>query len=329
MSDNEPTVEDYIREMNGEAPKPKPEPVKAEEQEATATSTDGEDADAEETQETESEEGEPTEEQETSADDEESDDSDEDEEEKPKRRRSRPDPKKRIRKLVAERNTERDENARLRAQIDVLMQQAQQPKAAEQTPAQPQDDDPQPQQDQYTDYAQYLEDRSKWASRQEVKATWAALQKQAQETQQKQTAQARETEVVTQAKALFAKGLEEFEDFEEVAADPSLPVTEAMTSAMLASEIGHQVQYHLGNHPEEAARISQLNPVQQVREMALLEASLSAPKAKPRKKTTSAPEPIKPVGGKSAPRSIDEDTMPLDEYMTKFNRRELPSQKPR
>lgn len=322
----EPTVEDYIREINGLEPKKAPEPVKAEEQEAAATSNDGEDAEAEE-EETATDEGEASEEQEASDSDEESED---EEEEKPKRRRSRPDPKKRIRKLVAERNTERDENARLRAQIDVLMQQAQQPKVADQTPAQPQDDDPQPNQDDYVgDYGKYLEDRSAWASRQAVKKAWSDLQKEAQKAHQKQTANAREAEVVTQARALADKGREEFEDFEEVAGDPHLPVTEAMTAAMLASEIGHQVQYHLGSNPEEAARISQLNPVQQVREMALLEASLSTPKAKPRKKTTSAPEPIKPVGGKSAPRSIDEDTMPLDEYMTKFNRRELPSQKPR
>jgi hypothetical protein len=322
--DNEPTVEDYIREMAGEEPKPKPEP-KAEKQEAAATSTDGEDAEAEE-EETPTDEDEASEEQEASDDDEESED---EEEEKPKRRRSRPDPKKRIRKLVAERNSERDENARLRAQIDVLMQQAQQaPKPAEQTSAQTQDD-PQPQQDQYDDYAKYLEDRSSWASRQAVKQALAEAGKEAAQAQKQQTAQAREAEVVTQAKALFAKGVEEFEDFEEVAADPSLTVTEAMTSALLASDIGHQVQYHLGNNPEEAARISKLDPVQQVREMALLEASLKAPKAKPRKKTTNAPEPIKPVGGKSAPKSIDEDTMDIGDYMRKYNAGELPSQRPR
>ena len=320
--ENEPTVEDYIRELAGEEPKPKPEP-EAEEQVAAATSNDGED-EATEGEETESDEGETSEDQEASDDDEESED-----EEKPKRRRARPDPKKRIRKLVAERNSERDENARLRAQIDVLMKQAQQPQpAAEQMP-QPQDD-PQPKQDDYPgDYGRYLEERSAWASRQAVKQVLAEAQTQAAETQKQQTAQARETEMVTQAKALFAKGIEQFEDFEEVAADPDLPVTDAMTSAMLASDIGHQVQYHLGSHPEEAARISQLNPVQQVREMALLEASLLSPKPKPKKKTTSAPEPIKPVGGKSAPKSIDEDNMDIGDYMKKFNARELSSQRPR
>lgn len=323
MSDeNEPTVEDYIRELAGEEPKPKPEP-EAEDKEAAATSDDGDDEATEESsEETEGDEDDSSEEQEASSDDE----ADEDEEEKPKRRRSRPDPKKRIRKLVAQRNAKEDENARLRAQIDVLMKQAQQPQpAADQTPQK--QDDPQPKQEEYSDYAKYLEDRSAWASRQAVKRALVEARTQAAETHKQQIAQARETEMVTQAKALFAKGIEEFEDFEEIAADPALPVTDAMTSAMLASDIGHQVQYHLGNHPEEATRISQLSPVQQVREMALLEASLKAPKPAPKKKTTNAPEPIKPVGGKSAPRSIDEDTMPIDEYMRRYNAGELPSQR--
>lgn len=322
--DTEPTVEDYIREMNGLEPKKAPKPAKAEDPEAAAPSTDGEDAEAEE-EETVADEGGSSEEPEASDDDEES----ETEEEKPKRRRA--DPKKRIRKLVAERNTERDENARLRAERDILLRQLRgvqgAPQPAGQPQSQPQDDDPQPQQDQYTDYAQYLEDRSAWASRQEVKKTWAALQKEAVDTRQKQTAEAREAEVVTQARALADKGREEFEDFEEVAGDPTLPVTEAMTAALLASDIGHQVQYHLGSNPDEAVRISQLNPVQQVREMALLEASLLAPKAKLRKKTTNAPEPIKPVGGKSAPKSIDEDSMDIDQYMKMYNEGKLPSQK--
>ena len=325
MSDNEPTVEDYIRELNGEAPKPKPEPVKAEEQEAAATSTDGEDAEAEE-EETTTDEDESSEEQEASDSDEESED---EEEEKPKRRRARPDPKKRIRKLVAERNTERDENARLRAERDILLRQLQQqpqqaPEAAEK-PQEPQA----PRQEDFTDYAEYLEARSAHASKVAVQEALKEAGQQAQAAQKQNIASQREHDLTTKAKELFVKGAEQFEDFEEVAAAEDLPVTEAMTYAMLESDIGHQIQYHLGSNPDEAQRISQLNPVQQVREMALLEASLSAPKAKPRKKTTSAPEPIKPVGGKSAPRSIDEDTMPLDEYMTKFNRRELPSQKPR
>lgn len=323
--DNEPTVEDYIRELAGEEPKPKPE---AEEQEAAATSDDGSDADAEESsEETEGAEDDSSEEQEASSEDEA--DESEDEEDKPKRRRARPDPKKRIRKLVAERNTERDENARLRAQIDLLMKQAQQPQpAADQTP-QKQEDLP-PNQDDYPgDYGRYLEERSAWASRQAVKQALTEAQKQATQAHKQQQAQAHETEMVTQAKALFAKGAEEFEDFEEIAADPNLPVTDAMTSAMLASDIGHQVQYHLGSHPEEATRISQLSPVQQVREMALLEASLKAPKAAPKKKTTNAPEPIKPVGGKSAPKSIDEDNMDIKDYMNKFHAGELPSQRPR
>lgn len=86
---------------------------------------------------------------------------------------------------------------------------------------------------------------------------------------------------------------DKYDDFEMVAYNPELPVTEAMARAIQASEIGPDVLYHLGSNPKDAARISRLDPILQAREIGKIEAQLGA--APPVKKTSNAPAPIAPV----------------------------------
>jgi len=86
---------------------------------------------------------------------------------------------------------------------------------------------------------------------------------------------------------------DKYDDFEMVAYNPDLPVTEAMARAIQASDIGPDVLYHLGSNPKDAARISRLDPILQAREIGKIEAQLGA--APPVKKTSNAPAPIAPV----------------------------------
>lgn len=86
---------------------------------------------------------------------------------------------------------------------------------------------------------------------------------------------------------------DKYDDFEMVAYNPELPVTETMARAIQASDIGPDVLYHLGNNPKDAARISRLDPILQAREIGKIEAQLGA--APPVKKTSNAPAPIAPV----------------------------------
>jgi len=90
---------------------------------------------------------------------------------------------------------------------------------------------------------------------------------------------------------------DKYDDFEQVAYNPNLPVTEAMARAIQASEIGPDVLYHLGNSPNEAARISRLDPILQAREIGKIEARLGA--EPPVKRTSNAPAPIAPVTARS------------------------------
>lgn len=89
-----------------------------------------------------------------------------------------------------------------------------------------------------------------------------------------------------------------YEDFEQVAYNPKLPITQVMAETIQASDIGPDVAYYLGANPKEADRISRLSPFLQAKEIGRLEAKLAA--EPPVKKTTSAPAPIKPVTARAS-----------------------------
>ncbi len=84
-----------------------------------------------------------------------------------------------------------------------------------------------------------------------------------------------------------------YEDFEQVAYNPNLPVTDVMAQAIQASDIGPEVIYYLGSNPKEASRISRLSPVLQAKEIGKIEVNLTS--NPPVKKTSTAPAPLAPV----------------------------------
>lgn len=86
---------------------------------------------------------------------------------------------------------------------------------------------------------------------------------------------------------------ERYDDFEQVAYNPALPVTEVMAQTIQASDNGPDIIYHLGSNPKEAARIAALPQFLQAKEIGKIEAKLAA--NPPVKKTSTAPAPIAPV----------------------------------
>lgn len=119
-----------------------------------------------------------------------------------------------------------------------------------------------------------------------------------------------------------------YEDFEQVAYNPNLPITPIMAESIQASDAGPEVAYFLGTNPKEAERISRLSPVLQAKEIGKIEAKLAA--NPPVKKTTSAPAPISPVTAKSSgqpaydttdPRSIK--TMSTSEWIEAERQRQI------
>ena len=121
---------------------------------------------------------------------------------------------------------------------------------------------------------------------------------------------------------------DKYADFEQVAYNPNLPVTDVMAQTIQASEIGPDVIYWLGNNPKEAARISRLTPILQAREIGKIEAKLTSDP--PVRKTSSAPAPIAPVAARTTggasydttdPRSLK--TMTTSEWIEAERQRQI------
>lgn len=149
----------------------------------------------------------------------------------------------------------------------------------------------------------------------------------AQDTLRKEKEQAQRSEIESAYTERAEEAIERYDDFEQVAYNPRLPITDAMAETIQASEQGPDVLYYLGSNPKEAARISKLSPFLQAKEIGVIEAKLAA--APPTKKTTSAPAPIAPVNAKTtASRTVDTtdpksvETMSTSDWIAAENARE-------
>jgi len=88
-----------------------------------------------------------------------------------------------------------------------------------------------------------------------------------------------------------------YDDFEQVAYNPKLPITNVMAETIQSSDIGPELAYYLGSNPKEADRISRMSALVQAKEIGKIEAKLASDP--PVKRTTSAPAPISPVTARS------------------------------
>ena len=106
------------------------------------------------------------------------------------------------------------------------------------------------------------------------------------------------------------------EDFDEVALNPGLPITQSMFDAAVGDNMG-DVLYHLGKHPDIASKIASLSPIQQAKEIGRIEDRLSKPT--PPKKKTGAPDPPTVISGGGSPAPKSEAEMNRTELHAKWN----------
>jgi len=97
-----------------------------------------------------------------------------------------------------------------------------------------------------------------------------------------------------------------YDDFDQVAYNPKLPISSVMAQTIRESDAGTDVAYYLGTNPKEAQRISMLSPYAQAKEIGKIEATLAA--SPPVKKVSSAPAPFTPVASSGGGNSPTYDT---------------------
>jgi hypothetical protein len=136
----------------------------------------------------------------------------------------------------------------------------------------------------------------------------ALAQRKAEELLAQREAQRQQAEMLDTYRDLEEEARERYEDFEQVAYNPRLPITATMAQAIQASEVGPEIAYYLGSNPKEADRISRLSAILQAKEIGKVEAKVASDP--PTKKTSNAPAPISPVTTRSAGGSAYDTTDP-------------------
>jgi hypothetical protein len=171
-------------------------------------------------------------------------------------------------------------------------------------PASPAASKTQPTPEQFSDYGQYITKLAEWSAEQAVAARMSEGSVRAVEDLQAETFQARQTQIK-----------EVLTDYDAVVGASKVPVKAHVLQALLSSERGPELTYHLAKNPEVLDRLNALDVRAADREIGKLEGSL-APASPPVKKIASnAPTPpgVGGSGGRSA--TPDPGAMSMQEYV--------------
>lgn len=146
--------------------------------------------------------------------------------------------------------------------------------------------------DQFNDFESYMSARVAYEAERVVETRLSKVHQ--QEAARK--AEAAQHQVMTSWGDKQAEAKDKYSDFEEVVGESDAPVTQAMSQAIVESDVGADIAYYLAQHPDEAKAIAQLSPIRQIAAIGRLESKVSAPIVK---KVTNAPAPITPTGSKA------------------------------
>jgi hypothetical protein len=192
--------------------------------------------------------------------------------------------------------------ARKEAEAEIYRQQVE--KGTQRAPEPVQD--AAPKREDFDDYETYLEARADYRADQKVRTVLAEQQARTQYSTQQNS----EAQRLARYQQDLDKARTSIPDFDEVTDAADVPVTQTMRDAILESEVGALLTYHLAKHPLEAERIARLSPVAQAKAIGAIEATLAT---KPAPRVSKAPAPIRPISGSSGGHA-DPSKMTMDEY---------------
>jgi hypothetical protein len=200
----------------------------------------------------------------------------------------------RFKKLTSQREEARADAAKAQqraADLEARLAALEKPQQAEkaQEPQKPQPAD-------YTDAFEYAEHLAEWAAKQALIARDAEERKKAEESAK--------AKVVDGWRERLAAVKTEIPDFDEAITASDVVVSDAVRDAIIESDAGPRILYHLAEHPELAKAIADMTPAASLRAIGRLEAKFEKkaavdepPATKP--KTSKAPAPITPLRSSS------------------------------
>jgi hypothetical protein len=187
---------------------------------------------------------------------------------------------------------EREARQKLEAELAAFKQrqQPQQVKAA--------DEKPQP--SQFTDAFEYAEALADWSAEQ-------ALVRRDKEDLERRADEARQKVISTWAQKVAAAKAD-IPDFDDMVASSGVSVSDPIRDAILESDVGPQILYHLAKEDDLAQKIASMSPFAALREIGKLEARFEKQtETKPSNPVgkSKAPPPISPIRNAGSAKDVE------------------------
>ena len=225
----------------------------------------------------------------------------EDEEKVTEERKPNPKLEKRFSELTKQREqlrkeaeSERARNIELETRLKALESQAA-PKE------QSRDEKPRP--DQFVDAFEFAEALADWSAENAVmRARQEDVEKKLQEER---------TKVIDTWNERLETIKQDIPDYDEMIASSDVVVSDQVRDAILESEVGPRILYHLAENPDIAQKISKSSLITALREIGKMEARFEKTvpiEVKPVAKKSNAPAPISPLKGTSSEQAVITDT---------------------
>jgi hypothetical protein len=163
-----------------------------------------------------------------------------------------------------------------------------------------------PSRDQFDDPDDYVEALAEWKAEQAV-----------QRVQQKTAAQAAESARHSAWAAREAEARASIPDYDAVVPTSTVPVNPHVVEALMDSDAGPALAYHLAKNPDVAARLNAMTPTRAAIELGRLETTLTAPAAKA---PSNAPAPITPITSQASGRNVDLSKASMEDYVAERRR---------
>lgn len=168
----------------------------------------------------------------------------------------------------------------------------------------------------------YISDKIDFEVEQRLANARAQERASEQQATRERQEQARLSTLRGQMEDLTDKGSELFDDFEETVVESGLRgdwnLTETTFTACAEAGNGASILHALSQDADEAERVSQLSPVQQIKYVLEKDAELEKAKPKPRTKPGATPPPKETPRGRNASAPIRADTDNLDDFRKLF-----------
>jgi len=234
----------------------------------------------------------------------------EDEEKVTEERKPNPKLEKRFSELTKQREQlrkEAEEERSKREQLETRLKALE----SQVAPKQEQSRDEKPKPDQFVDAFEYAEALADWSAEN-------AVMRARQEDTEKKLAEER-NKVIEGWNTRLNATKAELPDYEEMVASSDVVVSDQVRDAILESDVGPRILYHLAENPDIAEKISKSSLITALREIGKLEAKFekTEPKeVKPVAQKSKAPAPISPLKATNSEQAVitDTDKMTFAQY---------------